>query len=140
MDPDHGSSFKIHGAQKRLQTFVFDWENEVNSFQSEGVKVVKLRIGLVLSSKGGILATLKIPIHIGLGAAFGHGKQGQSWIHMDDLVGIFLRAILDRWDGVFNAVAPNPINQTKLMSAISHALKKPYFLPPIPAFLIKLLA
>jgi uncharacterized protein (TIGR01777 family) len=123
-----------------MEKVVFDWENEVNFFRFEGVKIVKLRIGLVLSRRGGVLAPLKIPVYFGLGAAFGDGKQGQSWIHMDDLVGIFLKAILDEWDGVFNAVAPNPINQTKLMSAISHALKKPYFLPPIPAFLIKILA
>ena len=123
-----------------MEKVVFDWESEVNSFQSEGVKIVKLRIGLVLSGKGGILATLKIPIYIGLGAAFGRGKQGQSWIHVDDLVGIFQKAILDKWDGVFNAVAPNPVNQTKLISAISQALNKPYFLPHIPAFLIKIVA
>ena len=123
-----------------MERVVFDWEKEVNSFRSEGVKIAKLRIGLVLSKKGGVLGTLKIPTYLGLGAAFGDGTQGQSWIHMDDLLGIFLKAILDKWEGVFNTVAPNPVNQTKLMSALSYSLKKPYFLPPIPSFLIKIVA
>ena len=121
-----------------MEKVVFDWENEVNLFRFEGVKIVKLRIGLVLSRRGGILAPLKIPVYFGLGAAFGDGKQGQSWIHMDDLVGIFLKAVIDRWEGVFNAVAPNPVSQSAFIAALSRAMKRPYFLPSIPAFLIRL--
>lgn len=121
-----------------MEKVVFDWEKEVNTFRSEGLIIAKLRIGLVLSKKGGVLGTLKIPTYFGLGAAFGNGKQGQSWIHMDDLVGIFLKAVMDQWDGEFNAVAPNPVSQSKLMAALSRALKRPYFLPPIPAFMIKI--
>ena len=123
-----------------MEEVVNSWENEVNSFDSINIKVAKMRIGLVLSNYGGVLGPLKIPTSFGLGAAFGDGKQGQSWIHMDDLLGIFLKAILDKWEGVFNTVAPNPVNQTKLMSALSYSLKKPYFLPPIPSFLIKIVA
>ncbi len=121
-----------------MQKVVYDWEREVDAFKAEGVPVTKIRIGLVLSKKGGVLGTLKIPVYFGLGAAFGNGKQGQSWIHMDDLVGIFSAAIDQQWEGVFNAVAPNPVSQYQLMAALSRALKRPYFLPPIPSFLIKL--
>jgi len=121
-----------------MQKVVFDWEKEVAAFQAEGLNVAKIRIGLVLSKQGGVLGTLKIPVYFGLGAAFGNGKQGQSWIHLEDLVGIFSKALHDQWDGVFNAVAPHPVTQSQLMAALSRALKRPYFLPSIPSFLIKL--
>jgi uncharacterized protein (TIGR01777 family) len=121
-----------------MQKVVYDWEGEVDAFKAEGVTVAKIRIGLVLSKKGGVLGTLKIPVYFGLGAAFGNGKQGQSWIHMDDLVGIFSTAIDQKWEGVYNAVAPNSVNQSRLIAALSRALKRPYFLPPIPALFIKL--
>ena len=121
-----------------MQKVVYDWEREVDAFKAEGVAVAKIRIGLVLSKKGGVLGTLKIPVYFGLGAAFGNGKQGQSWIHIDDLVGIFLKAIDQKWEGVYNAVAPNPVSQSRFIAALSRALKRPYFLPAIPSLLIKL--
>lgn len=121
-----------------MEKVVFDWEKEIDVFCSKGLKVTKLRIGLVLSESGGVLGTLKRPTYFGMGAAFGNGNQGQSWIHMDDLVGIFLKAVIDRWEGVFNAVAPNPVSQSAFIAALSRAMKRPYFLPSIPAFLIRL--
>ena len=121
-----------------MQKVVYDWEREVDAFKAEGVAVAKIRIGLVLSKKGGVLGTLKIPVYFGLGTAFGNGKQGQSWIHIDDLVGIFLKAIDQKWEGVYNAVAPNPVSQSRFIAALSRALKRPYFLPAIPSLLIKL--
>jgi uncharacterized protein (TIGR01777 family) len=121
-----------------MERVVVDWENETDSFSSEGISIAKLRIGLVLSESGGVLGTLKLPTYFGLGAAFGSGKQGQSWIHMNDLVGIFLKAVEDQWEGVFNAVAPNPVTQSEFIASLSRALKRPYFLPPIPAFLIRI--
>lgn len=121
-----------------MERVVIDWEKETDSFSSEGISIAKLRIGLVLSESGGVLGTLKLPTYFGLGAAFGSGKQGHSWIHMNDLVGIFLKAIEDQWEGVFNAVAPNPVTQSEFIASLSRALKRPYFLPPIPAFLIRI--
>lgn len=121
-----------------MERVVIDWEKETDSFSSEGISIAKLRIGLVLSESGGVLGTLKLPTYFGLGAAFGSGKQGQSWIHMNDLVGIFLKAVEDQWEGVFNAVAPNPVTQSEFIASLSRALKRPYFLPPIPAFLIRI--
>ena len=72
-----------------MEKVVFDWEHEVDAFRDEGLRLAKLRIGLVLSKQGGVLGTLKIPTYFGLGAAFDSGKQGQSWIHMEDVLGIF---------------------------------------------------
>lgn len=124
--------------QTFMQKVVAQWEKEVDEFQSEGISICKLRIGLVLTKKGGVLGTLKIPTYFGLGAAFDSGRQGQSWIHIDDLTTLFLRASEEKWEGVYNAVAPNPITQTVFMSALAHAMKRPFFLPPIPSFLLKI--
>ena len=65
-----------------MEEVVNSWENEVNSFDSINIKVAKMRIGLVLSNYGGVLGPLKILTAFGLGAAFGDGKQGQSWINI----------------------------------------------------------
>src|SRR6056300_1653794 len=110
-----------------MEEVVISWENEVDQFSSLGLRVTKLRIGLVLSPKGGVLGPLKIPTAWGLGAAFGNGKQGQSWIHIEDVVGLFLAATSAQWEGAFNAVAPHPVSQTKFIKALSKALKRPYF-------------
>ena len=98
-----------------------------------------MRIGLVLSNYGGVLGPLKILTAFGLGAAFGDGKQGQSWIHISDVVGVFLKACNEQWEGVFNLVAPNPVSQTYFIKALAKALNRPYFLPPIPKILLKIL-
>lgn len=120
-----------------MEKVVCDWEKEVDQFNKEGIRVCKLRIGLVLSPKVGVLGTLKIPTKMGLGAAFGTGEQGQSWIHISDLVGIFKNAVEAQWEGVFNAVSPNPVSQNELISALAKSLKKPNFFPPIPSFLLR---
>ena len=122
-----------------MEEVVIAWENEVDSFASINIKVAKMRIGLVLSNNGGVLGPLKIPTAFGLGAAFGSGKQGQSWIHISDVTGVFLKACNEQWEGVYNTVAPNPVSQTDFIEALSKALKRPYFLPPIPGILLKIL-
>lgn len=124
--------------QTFMQKVVDQWEKEVDKFQVEGIRICKLRIGLVLSKKGGVLGTLKIPTFFGLGAAFDSGRQGQSWIHIDDLTTVFLKASEQKWEGVYNAVAPNPVTQSVFMAAMAAAMKRPYFLPPIPSFLLKI--
>lgn len=121
-----------------MEKVVKDWEAAVDQIETLNIAVSKLRIGLVLSRAGGVLKTLKIPTKLGLGAAFGTGKQGQSWIHISDLVHLFLKAATEHWEGVYNAVSPNPVNQKVFMRYFAKALGSPYFLPPIPAFVIRL--
>jgi NAD dependent epimerase/dehydratase family enzyme len=77
--------------------------------------------------------------NFGLISSFGSGKQGQSWIHIDDLVEIFLLSIKDNWYGVYNAVSPNPVNQNKMMELISRNLHKPYFMPNIPKWVLQII-
>ncbi len=127
------------GPNSFMEQVVLAWEKESHSFSSLGISLATLRIGLVLSRNGGLLESLKTPTLLGLGAAFGNGKQGQSWIHIEDLVGIILKAYKEGWQGVYNAVSPNPVSQNELIYELAKALKRPHILPPLPKFLIQLL-
>lgn len=120
-----------------LGNVVLKWEESVDNLSRLDISVCKIRIGLVLSMKGGALPEMVKPIRLGVGAAFGSGKQWQSWIHIHDLARIFMTAIDKNWEGTFNAVAPNPVDNQVLTKAIAHQLKKPLFLPNIPAFVMK---
>lgn len=122
-----------------LSNVVKKWEESVSFFQTLGIKVCKLRTGIVLSNVGGALPEMVKPIKFGFGAAMGNGKQIQSWIHIDDLVSLYIFAIEKQLEGVFNAVSPNPISNDKLTNAIATTLKKPLFLPNIPEFIMKLI-
>ena len=122
-----------------MQKVVLDWEQIVDGFLEYDIKVCKLRIGLVLAKDGGVLATLKIPAKLGVGAAFGNGKQWQSWIHIADLTNLFLRAASDQWEGVYNAVAPEVVSQNQFVKQITKTINRPFFMPPIPEFLLQIM-
>lgn len=121
-----------------LGNVVLKWEDSVDSFSRMQISVCKIRIGLVLSMKGGALPEMVKPIRFGAGAAFGTGKQWQSWIHIHDLARLFMTAITEKWEGTFNGVAPYPIDNQKLTKAIAVQLQKGLFLPNIPAFAMKM--
>lgn len=122
-----------------LGMVVHKWEQEVNHFEKLNIKVAKIRIGIVLAKNGGALQEMAKPIKYGVGAAFGSGKQYQSWIHIDDLVNVFLFTIANESNGVYNAVSPYPVTNAQLTKAIAKNLSKPFFLPNIPKFVMKLI-
>lgn len=122
-----------------LGTVVQKWEESVDVFSVLKIKVCKIRIGLVLSDKGGALAEMVKPIKLGLGSQFGSGMQMQSWIHIADLVELFYFAILNQLEGVFNAVAPNAVTNKELTKSIAKVLGKPLFMPAVPKFAMQLL-
>ena len=99
-------SFLGEGVQK--------WEASASVFSDIGIKVVKVRIGVVLTKKGGALQKMKQPITMGFGASLGSGKQYMSWIHVEDLVKFFSFLITKNEEGIFNAVAPNPVTNSEL--------------------------
>lgn len=121
-----------------LGKVVMKWEESVNKFKTLNIKVAKIRTGLVLSNKGGALPEMEKPIKLGFGSPFGSGKQIQSWIHMQDLVELYLFAVQHELDGAYNAVAPNPVTNKKLTQEIAAVLNKPLFMPNIPKFLMAL--
>ena len=122
-----------------LGNVVVKWEESTDKFSSLGLKVCKLRTGIVLSTKGGALVEMLKTIKLGLGSAFGSGKQIQSWIHIHDIAALYLFAIKNDLEGVYNAVSPNPVTNQELTFTIAKVLKKPLFMPNIPKFVMKLM-
>lgn len=127
-------------ANSFLERVVMAWEAEEERFSSLGIGLCKLRIGLVLTKSGGVMGPLKIPTQFGVGAAFGDGLQTQAWIHIDDLVQMILTAGNNHWEGIYNAVSPNPVSQKEFTKTLARAMKKPYFMPALPKFFIRLIA
>jgi uncharacterized protein len=116
------------------------WEDEVDKIAQLGIRVVKLRIGIVLSAEGGALKEMANPVKYFVGAPLGTGRQPVSWIHIDDVCGIFVKALEDSaMSGAYNVVAPTPVDNKTLTKAIGRALGKPVILPPIPEFVLKLI-
>ncbi len=139
--PDSLTNYYDQNHDKASRSFLGDvvtaWETAVNAFKTLDIKVSKIRVGLVLSQKGGALKELIKPIKFGLGAAFGSGKQWQSWIHVEDLARLFLYVLEAGLEGVYNGVAPNPITNIELTKTAAKTLKKPLFMPNIPKFLMR---
>ena len=121
-----------------LGDVVQQWETVIDTFHNLGILVCKIRIGLVLAKHGGALPKIIKPIKYGLGAAFGSGKQWQSWIHVKDLARMFLFALTEDIEGTYNGVASNPVSNTELTKTAARVLKRPLLLPNIPKFIMRL--
>ena len=122
-----------------LGNVVVKWEETTDKFATLGLKVCKLRTGIVLSTKGGVLVEMLKTIKLGLGSSFGSGKQIQSWIHVHDIAALYYFAINNNLEGVYNAVSPNPVTNEELTFSIAKVLKKLLFMPNIPKFIMKLI-
>ena len=117
-----------------------EWEKSVDPFVAQGIRVVKLRTGLVMASQGGIFRVLARPVYWFFGAILGTGKQWQSWIHIDDLVEIFHQSLINSSaTGVYNAVAPEPIRHGEMIKMIANKLKRPLFFPAIPIWFLNII-
>lgn len=114
------------------------WENGIDSMQMLGIKVSKIRTGLVLSNRGGMLPPLAKSVKYYLGAAIASGRQWQSWIHIQDIAGIYLYVLQHELEGVYNAVAPNPVTNKKMTKEIGAILKRPVWPFHIPKFILKM--
>ncbi|MEZ4853896.1 TIGR01777 family oxidoreductase [Flavobacterium sp.] len=122
-----------------LGNVVTKWEAEADTIKKLGILVSKIRIGLVLAKKGGALVEMIKPFKLGFGAPLGNGKQWQSWIHIHDLAALFYFVFERKLEGIYNAVAPNPVTNEKLTKSIAKQLNKPLFLPNVPKFVLQLL-
>ena len=130
---------RVHLGDDFLATLTKDWENAADRFKNCATRVVKLRIGLVLSKEGGLLAKLLPPARLGLSTAFGDGDQYMSWIHIDELANMFIMAMeQESMNGVYNAVAPNPVTNTDFLKTVARTIDRPYILPNTPKFVMKL--
>lgn len=116
------------------------WEQAADRFHESGIRTVVIRSGVVLTRQGGILSRLMKPVRMGLGTALGNGRQYMPWIHVEDLCGIIIKAIEDsRMEGPYNAVAPDDRTNEEFTRTLARILEKPFWLPGIPSWSLKLL-
>lgn len=122
-----------------LSEVVSQWEEQAKRFKDIGMDVAKVRTGMVLAKDGGALPQFAQPIRLGFGAPLGKGSQWVSWIHIKDIVGVYYFLLQNKFDGVYNAVATNPVQNKRLTEVVAHRLKKPLWMPNVPEFALKAL-
>jgi len=114
------------------------WEREADLAEGLGLRVVKIRTGVVLDATGGALKTMLPAFKAGVGGPVAGGDQYVPWIHVDDIVGLYLKAVDDpAWSGAYNGAAPEPVTNKEFSQALGRALHRPT-LVPVPALAIKL--
>jgi len=115
-----------------------DWEREAQRAEELGLRVVRLRFGIVLGPGGGALQTMLPLFKLGLGGPLGSGRQWWSWVHLDDVVGLITFALENEaLIGAVNATAPNPVRQGEFARTLGRVLRRPAVLPA-PAFALRL--
>lgn len=122
-----------------LAEVVKSWEDEVDKMQQLGLRVVKIRVGIVLSMDGGALKEMVKPVRFNVGAPLGSGTQNLSWIHIEDLCAIFVKAIEHKLEGVYNGVGPYAVSNEEFTQAVAKMLNKPLLLPRVPSWSLRLL-
>lgn len=117
------------------------WEQSVEAAEEIGIRVCKLRTGIVLSNNGGAYKEFKAPLKFGIAAILGNGKQIVSWIHIDDLCRQFIFALEnEKMNGSYNAVAPMPVSNKMLTLEIAKKIKNKFFIPiHVPTFVLKIM-
>src|SRR5436190_2262145 len=116
------------------------WEAAIEPASFFGKRLVKIRIGIVLSNEGGAYVEFKKPLKFGFATILGNGKQIVSWIHIDDLIRAVLFAMEnEKMEGVYNAVAPHPVSNKELVLEIARKVKcKSFIQVPVPTFALKI--
>jgi uncharacterized protein len=115
------------------------WEREADRAADLGIRVVKLRIGIVLAKEGGALREMLPAFRAGVGGALGSGRQWMSWIHVDDVTGLIRHAIESpALEGAVNATSPLPVSSAGFAKALGKTLRRPAILP-VPGFALRIL-
>ncbi len=116
-----------------------DWEAAAAEAEELGIRVVRVRIGVVLSTQGGALAKMLTPFKLCAGGIVGSGKQYWSWIGLSDLVDVLEEAITNKdLRGVINAVSPNTVTNREFTKVLGKVLRRPTLFP-LPAFVAKIM-
>lgn len=123
-----------------LARLCVEWEREAQRARELGMRTACIRTGLVLGTDGGALPKLLPPFKMGLGGKVASGRQWYSWVHVDDLAGVYLLALdatrEGRFEGALNATAPNPVRNETFTHELATALHRPAIFP-VPPFAIK---
>lgn len=116
------------------------WETACSPVTALGIRLVRLRTGIVLTNEGGAFASYKAPLKFGIVPILGNGKQMVSWIHIDDLCRMYCESIENNYlSGNYNAVAPEPVTQKDLIIMLGQKIRNKFFIPVyVPAFGLKL--
>lgn len=122
-----------------LSTTCKEWENAANHFQEDlGIRTVILRTAFVISSENEGFEKMKTLTRFGLGAPLGTGNQYMSWIQLEDLCNLYVKAVENsHMRGVYNAVAPQQVTNAQFMKALAKETHRPFIFPKIPAFMIR---
>lgn len=116
-----------------------EWEAATAPAAEAGIRVVRLRFGIVLAREGGALPRMAQPFLLGAGGPIGNGRQWMSWVAIEDAVAVVLAALADpAYSGAINAVAPEPVRNADFGKALGRVLHRPSLLP-VPAFALRLL-
>ena len=117
------------------------WEKSVDPVKDLGIRLCKLRTGIVLGNDGGAYPEFKQPVKFGIAAILSSGKQMVSWIHIDDLCSIYMDCIfLEKMHETYNAVAPFPVTNKELTITIAEAIRSKFYIPVhVPEFVLKLM-
>ena len=114
-----------------------EWEREAMAAEAHGLRVALSRTGIVLGAEGGALQKMLPAFRAGAGGRIGTGRQGMSWIHLEDMVEVLATALTDeRYRGPFNATAPSPVSNQAFTAALGRVLGRPAVLP-VPALALK---
>ncbi len=114
------------------------WEREALAAERHAIRVVVMRMGIVLSPHGGALPRMLTPFRLGVGGRLGSGEQYMSWVHIDDVAGLFLEALHnDRMRGPVNVVSPQPVTNAEFTRSLAAACRRPAILP-VPRFGMRL--
>jgi uncharacterized protein (TIGR01777 family) len=114
------------------------WEKEAMGAESLGIRVVRLRTGIVLDARGGALQKMMPPFKMGVGGKIGSGSQWMPWIHIQDLVGLIQFALDHPVKGPVNGAAPYPVTNADFTKALAAAIKRPAIFP-VPTFVLRLM-
>ena len=117
------------------------WEQSIEAAEALGIRVCKLRTGIVLSDDGGAYKEFKAPLKLGVASILGNGKQMVSWIHIDDLCRQYIFSLEnDSMSGSYNAVAPVPVSNETLTLEIAKNIKGKFYIPiHVPTFVLKIM-
>lgn len=127
------------GGSEFLTESTLAWEDSIQRLSESTDRLSLIRIGIVLSTKGGALEKMLLPLNFGISGYFGNGKQYYSWIHIDDICNMFIEAIEDQsWEGTYNGVSPNPLPLKKFAEAIKTSKLPIGIAAPVPKGLLQL--
>jgi uncharacterized protein (TIGR01777 family) len=126
-------------AEDYMARLCVEWEMKAREAEAHGVRVVMVRVGIVLDKEGGALSKLLTPFKLCVGGKVASGKQWMSWIHHDDMVGLFLFGLDNPGaKGPLNGTAPNPVTNKQFSKSLGKALHRPTIFPT-PGFVLRVM-